>query len=287
VDLAGHTGGRLGVFSRQPAPVQVTYLGYPATTGLSAVHYQLTDAVADPPGEPPCHTEELVRLPGGFCCYAPPDAAPAVAPPPSWSRGFVTFGSLHKLAKLNGDVLDLWCAVLRALPSARLLVFRDALWGRTRDYFREQFAQRGIAEDRLILGHRVGETETFLAVYRDVDILLDTFPWGGHATACEAMWMGVPVLTLLGDRHAGRMVASVLTRLGLTDLVARTPEGFVVRAVELANDPDRLACLRAGLREQMRASPLCDGPTFTRHLEAAYRELWRRYTTSPTRQRGT
>jgi predicted O-linked N-acetylglucosamine transferase (SPINDLY family) len=257
--------------------VQVSYLGYPNTTGLSAIHYRLTDAVADPPGEPPCHTEELVRLPGGFCCYAPPDAAPAVAPPPSRSRSFITFGSLHKLAKLNGDVLDLWCAVLRALPSARLLVFRDVLRGSTRDYFREQFARRGIAEDRRILRHQVAETETFLAAYRDVDILLDTFPWGGHATACEALWMGVPVLTLLGNRHAGRMVAGVLTRLGLTDLIAGTPEGFVARAVELANDPDRLAWLRAGLRERMRASPLCDGNTFTRQLETAYREMWLRW----------
>jgi predicted O-linked N-acetylglucosamine transferase (SPINDLY family) len=277
VDLAGHTGDRLGVFARQPAPVQVTYLGYPNTTGLGSIHYRLTDAVADPPGEPPCHTEELVRLPGGFCCYAPPEAAPAVTAPPSQSQGFVTFGSLHKLAKLNGDVLDLWCAVLRALPSARLLVFREALRGSARDYFRHQFARRGVAGERLVLRHEVAENETFLSVYRDVDVLFDTFPWSGHATACEALWMGVPVVSLLGNRHAGRMVASVLTRLGLTELIARTAEDFVARAVELANDPNRLACLRGGLRERMRASPLCDGRQFTRQLEAAYRDIWLRW----------
>jgi predicted O-linked N-acetylglucosamine transferase (SPINDLY family) len=273
VDLAGHTGTRLGVFARQPAPVQVTYLGYPATTGLSAVHYRLTDAVADPPGEPTGHTEELVRLPEGFCCYAPPPA-PDVSPLPAQSNGYLTFGSLHKLAKLNGAVLDLWCAALRAVPSARLLLFRDALRGSTRDYFRQQFQQRGIAEERVVLRHQTDQTGSFLSVYGEVDVLLDTFPWSGHATACEALWMGVPVLTLLGDRHAGRMVASVLTRLGLTDYIARTPEEFVAKAVELAADLPSLADLRGRLREAMRASPLCDGATFTRHLEAAYREMW-------------
>src|SRR5262249_38457112 len=157
VDLGGHTGNRLGVFARQPAPVQVTYLGYPNTTGLSTVHYRLTDAVADPPGEPPGHTEELIRLPAGFCCYAPPPS-PEVGPLPAQANGHLTFGSLHKLAKLNGAVLDLWCAALRAVPTARLVVFRDALRGSTRDHFRQQFQDRGISEERVVLRHPTEQT---------------------------------------------------------------------------------------------------------------------------------
>jgi predicted O-linked N-acetylglucosamine transferase (SPINDLY family) len=276
VDLAGHTGNRLGVFARRPAPVKLTYLGYPNTTGLDTIDYRLSDAVADPPGEPACHTEALVRLSGGFCCYAPPPA-PDVSPLPADSAGAVTFGSLHKLAKLNGDVLDLWSAVLRALPTTRLLVFRQGLTGGTRASFERQFAQRGMAAERVLFRHALAEGDSFLGVYREVDVLLDAFPWGGHATACEALWMGVPVLTLRGGRHAGRMVASVLTQLGLTDLIADTPEDFVARAVGLAGDLDRLRSLRGHLRDRMRASPLCDGPAFTRGLEEAYRALWLRW----------
>ena len=277
VDLAGHTGGRLRLFALRPAPVQVTWLGYPATTGLSSMQYRLTDEVADPPGEPSCHTEELVRLPGGFCAYLPPSDAPPVVPPPCRERGYVTFGSLHKLAKLNDTVLDLWTDLLRAVPTARLLVFRDCLRGGVLDDFRQRFQRRGLGEDRVVLRHKVEGPGGYLSVYRDVDVLLDTFPWGGHATACEALWMGVPVVTLLGDRHAGRMVASVLTQVGLADFIARTREEYLARATSLAADPERLGSLRSGLRERVRHSPLCDGAGFTRHLEAAYRAMWRRW----------
>lgn len=277
VDLAGHTGGRLGLFARRPAPVQLTWLGYPATTGLAAIHYRLTDAVADPPGEPSCHTEELVRLPGGFCAYLPPREAPPVAPPPCQERGHVTFGSLHKLAKLNDAVLDLWCELLRVVPSARLLVFRDCLRGGVAEDFRRRFLRRGLGEDRVLLRHEAPGGGSYLAAYRDVDVLLDAFPWGGHATACEALWMGVPVVTLRGGRHAGRMVASVLTQVGLCALAAGTPEEYVAQAAALAGDCERLASLRSGLREQVRRSPLCDGAAFTRQLEAAYRAVWRRW----------
>jgi predicted O-linked N-acetylglucosamine transferase (SPINDLY family) len=277
VDLAGHTGGRLGLFARAPAPVQVTWLGYPATTGLGNVHYRLTDAIADPPGDPPCHTEELVRLPGGFCAYFPAPSSPPVSQSPFKERGFVTFGSLHKLSKLNDAVLDLWCELLRAVPTARLLVFRDGLRGGVREDFRQRFLRRGMGEDRVMLRHEVLGPGGYLSVYREVDVLLDTFPWGGHATACEALWMGVPVVTLLGDRHAGRMVASVLTQAGLEQLIARTPGEYVAKAAALAGDGERLVDLRSGLRGRMRRSPLCDGAALTRNLEAAYRDMWRRW----------
>jgi predicted O-linked N-acetylglucosamine transferase (SPINDLY family) len=276
VDLGGHTGSRLGVFARRPAPVQVTYLGYPNTTGLSAMNYRLTDNVADPPGEPVCHAEELVRLPGGFCCYAPHGGIPEPNRLPAQVAGFLTFGSLHKLAKLNDRVLELWCDLLRAVPSSRLLLFRDNLRGQVRDDLRRRFVDRGINEVRLVFPDVV-PGQNFLQVYQSVDIALDVFPWNGHATACEGLWMGVPVLTLAGNRHAARMVASVLTQLSMTDWIARAPEEYIAKAASWTGRLDELAALRVGLRERMRISPLCDGKRFTRELETAYRDMWERY----------
>jgi protein O-GlcNAc transferase len=277
VDLAGHTANsRLGVFAHKPAPVQITYLGYPNTTGLTAVDYRLTDLIADPPGEPVRHTEELVRMPHAFC-YAVLEDAPEITPPPACAAGRVTFGSLHNLAKLNGRVLDLWCAILRTMPSAQLLVFRHTLEGSARDYFHSQLTQRGIGPDRFELRNTIQAGPDYLKVYESVDIALDAFPWNGHTTACEALWMGVPVVTLYGDRYAGRMAASALTALGLAELIARSPKEYVTIAADWAADVDRLGRLRNGLRERMRTSPLCDGAGFTRSLEEAYRRLWRRW----------
>jgi predicted O-linked N-acetylglucosamine transferase (SPINDLY family) len=278
VDLAGHTANsRLRVFAYRPAPVPITYLGYPCTTGLETIHYWLTDAVADPPGESSCSTEELVRLPGCFCCYAPPEAAPEVSELPALRTDYLTLGAFQNLAKINGAVLDLWCAVLRALPTARLLVFRNSLHGRTRDHLLGQFTERGIRAERLDLRHTAPDAGGYLGVYRAVDLSLDTIPWSGHTTACESLWMGVPILTLYGDRHAGRMAASVLTCLGLGEFAARTPHEFVVAAVRVANNLEPLAQLRAQLRRRMQASALCDGAAFTRRLEDVYRGLWRRW----------
>jgi protein O-GlcNAc transferase len=277
VDLAGHSANnRLGVFTHKPAPVPISYLGYPNTTGLTTIDYRLTDSVADPPGEPVRHTEELVRLPGCFCCWSPSANAPAVTPLPLSQRGHVTFGSLHHLAKLNGKAIELWCAVLRAVPAACLLVFRNTLRGETAERLRREFQSRGIDDGRVELRHEAGEGG-YLGVYRDLDVLLDAFPWSGHATTCEALWMGVPVLTLRGSRHAGRMSASILTCLGLTDLIAETPEDYSQKALGLASSEDRLAELRASLREHVQHSALCDGASFTRGLEAVYRCLWQRW----------
>lgn len=277
VDLAGHTSGhRLGVFARRPAPVQVTYLGYPNTTGLDAIDYLLTDAVVDPPGEPKWSTEEPYRLPGLFCCYAPPAGAPEVGPSPAERNGYVTLGALHKLSKLNEAVLDLWCDLLHALPSARLLLFRNDLTGTRREEIRRRFLARGITDERLELEHEAGEGG-HLAVYHRIDVSLDVFPWCGHTTACESLWMGVPVITLRGDRHAGRMTASVLMTLGLADWVADTPADYVTVARRAADDPAALGRLRGTLRDRMARSPLCDGRAWTAGLEDAYRTLWQRW----------
>lgn len=277
VDLSGHTSNhRLLAFARKPAPIQVSYLGYPNTTGLDTIDYRLTDMVADPPGEPKCHSEELFYLPGAFCCYAPAENALEVSPLPAKRLGYVTFGSPHKLAKLNPAVIDLWCKLLQAMPSARLLVAYHLLSGETKDYFLRRFTERGISAARLELRQAVATEHGYSALYHDIDILLDSFPWSGHTMACESLWMGVPVVTLRGSRHAGRMAASILTCVGVPELIAESPQDYLERAVNLASDLDRLGELRANLRQQMRASPLCDGPTFTRGLEAAYRSMWHR-----------
>lgn len=282
VDLAGHAGNkRLRLFAFKPAAVQVTYLGYPNTTGMKAMNYRLTDAVADPPGEPVRHTEELVRLPDGFCCYQPPAEAPEVSPLPFARKGYFTFGSVHGLPKLNGPLFDVWCQILRAAPDAKLLVHRSVLTGRTRDDLLRAFTERGVDAGRVELGHEADPRAGFLRLYEDVDLCLDAFPYSGHTTMCEALWMGVPVVTLRGNRFAGRVTASVLTSVGLNDLIADTPEQYVELAVRRAREPEALAAIRSQMRERLRHSPLCDGRRFTRHLEEAYRVMWRRWCEQP------
>jgi predicted O-linked N-acetylglucosamine transferase (SPINDLY family) len=223
VDLVGHTAGnRLRVFARPPAPVQVSYLGYPATTGVPAIGYRLGDAITDPADEPTWTTEEVFRLPGVFCCYAPPHEATPPTELPARRIGAIMFGALHKLEKLNDRVLDLWCSLLKEVPSDRLLLCRNTLRGQTAAALVGRFQQRGIPEKRLALRHVEPVGMQHLRVYDDIDVTLDPFPWNGHTTACEALWMGVPVVALRGRTHAGRMSASVLTALGLRDLVADT-----------------------------------------------------------------
>jgi predicted O-linked N-acetylglucosamine transferase (SPINDLY family) len=278
VDLAGHMGNnRLQIFARKPAPIQVSYLGYPATTGLSAIDYRIVDAVTDPPGEPSCHTEELVRIPDVFCCYLGPPHLPLETWPPSQRSKAVTFGSLHKLEKLNDQVVELWCQILKDLPSARLLLGRDTLQGKTNERLLARFRQRGIAPSRILLRQANSFSFQHMQLYDEMDVSLDTFPWSGHTTACESLWMGVPVVTLRGKRFAGRMVASVLTSLGLPDLIAETPEEYRRLAVKLANDLPRLANFRGRLRSTMVQSPLCDGVGFVKKIEDAYRWMWRRW----------
>jgi predicted O-linked N-acetylglucosamine transferase (SPINDLY family)/GT2 family glycosyltransferase len=278
VDLAGHLShNRLLTFALRPAPIQVSYLGYPGTTGLDAIDYRLVDAVTDLPGELSWHTEELVQLPGPFCCYAPPPGVPLETGVPSARTRTITFGSLHKLEKLNPAVVNLWCTILRDVPGARLLLCRNTLQGPTADYWLDQFARRGIEAGRVEARRVEAVNMGHLRAYSEIDVALDTFPWSGHTTACEALWMGVPVVTLRGGRHAGRMTASVLTHAGLADLVAATSDEYRRLAAELARDETRRAELRRTLREQLLTSPLCDGKTFTRGLEAAYRQMWRRW----------
>jgi len=277
VDLAGHTAGnRLLVFALKPAPVQVTWLGYMNTTGLTSVDYRLTDDVLDPPA-PVRDTEELVRLPGGMCCFAPPSDAPAVAPLPALERRHLTFGSLSSLSKFNGRVFDLWSQVLESVPVSRLLMFHHTLTGTASEHIRRQFTDRGIANERLDL--RQGSYGPgYLGVYGEIDVSLDTFPYSGGVTTCESLWMGVPVLSLCGVTRASRNSAAILARVGLNDWVVGTPEQYVALAARLANELDRLAQLRSQLRDRMEPS-LCDARRLTRELEKAYRTIWHRFCT--------
>lgn len=274
VDLGGYTRDtRVDALALRPAPVQVSYLGYPATTGLPAIGWRVTDAACDPPEAEAFYTERLVRLPVPFCAYAPPEAAPPVSPPPAHETGRVTFGSLINPRKLNGDVIALWARVLEAVPDARLLVFRTSLKDEAlRRPYEEAFAAH-VGADRVTFAWEL-PPGGHLAVYARVDACLDTFPFCGHTTTCEALFMGVPTVTLAGKFFAGRMGASLLPAVGLDDLVAADAEGFVAAAARLAADPAALAELRRGLRDRLLASPLCDGAGFTRHLEAAYRDMW-------------
>jgi len=276
VDLAGYTTGhRLGVLARRPAPVQITYLGYPSTTGLSAIDFRFTDAIADPPGLTDAwYTERLLRLPRVFLAYTPPEA-PEVHMLPSLRGQALTFGSFNVIHKLSNQTLDMWAQLLVAVPDSRLLLktasFSDA---EVRDRFHRLFAERGISSERLDLRGFEKETKNHLAVYHDVDIALDTFPYNGTTTTCEALYMGVPVVTLAGETHAARVGASLLHALKLEHLVATSPDAFVETAKRLAANPAELATLRQSLRQRMTNSPLMDNASLARVIEAAYRQAW-------------
>ena len=278
VDLNGHTAeSRLNVLALRPAPVQVTYLGYPNTTGLPGVDYRITDAAADPPGEADAlATERLVRLDGGFLCFNPPKPYPDVSPLPAGDAGPVTFGAFNAVHKINDRVIAAWCDVLRAVPGSRLLLKANGLDdGDTRRYLAESFDAHGMAGDRVTFLPRTGRYLDHLATYGRCDLALDTFPYNGTTTTCEALWMGVPVVTLAGDRHAARVGLSILTQLGLTELAADTADGYVRAAAGLVADRPRLDALRTSLRERMRASRLMDAPAHAAVVEAAYRQMWR------------
>lgn len=280
VDLSGHTGGnRLLVFARKPAPVQVTYLGYPDTTGLSAMDYRLTDHCSDPQGQTDAyHSEELMRLPTGFLCYRPPEHAPAVNELPVLTSGKITFGSFNNLAKISELTIGLWSGILKQLLTSRLLIKSRGLTdGSAQKYLLEQFFKHGISSDRLEIRGRTPTLEDHLAQYHEIDIALDTFPYHGTATTCEALWMGVPVITLAGKTHVRRVGMSLLSMIEITELIATDELGYVNRAVNLAKDLDRLKMIRIQLRGKMLRSSLLDAAGHTRAIEAAYRRMWEKW----------
>jgi protein O-GlcNAc transferase len=282
VDLAGHTANnRLRVFARKPAPVQVTWLGYPNTTGLEAIDYRLVDAVTDPIGEADAFASEtLVRLEGGFLCYGALKDAPAPEVPSCLKTGTVTFGSFNNPAKLSAATLDAWATLLSRLPQARLLLkgkpFADAT---TRALLLARLGERGVAAERVELMAWLPNATDHLALYHRMDIALDPFPYNGTTTTCEALWMGVPVVTLWGNRHAGRVGASLLGQIGQPDFIANSADDYVEIGIALAGNPRRLDELRRSLRPRIASSALCYGPVFARKMEAAFRMMWQSWCT--------
>ncbi|HVW30119.1 MAG TPA: tetratricopeptide repeat protein [Polyangiaceae bacterium] len=274
VDLTMHMAGhRLRLFAERPAPIQVTWLAYPGTTGLDCIDYRLTDPQLDPKGgDESVYSERSHRLPNTFWCYDPLVDPIEVGPPPFSARGSITFGSLNAFRKVSEPALDLWARVLHATPSSRLVLLVPV--GDSRARVRRYLGRAGVPESRLVFVDRQPRRQ-YLETYRTIDIGLDTFPYNGHTTSLDALWMGVPVVSLVGRTAVGRAGLSQATNLGLQELVTATPDEYVEIAARLANDHARLMDLRRGLRERMERSPLMNAPLFARGVEAAYRTFWR------------
>jgi predicted O-linked N-acetylglucosamine transferase (SPINDLY family) len=275
VDLSGHIGSnRLPTFARRAAPVQVTYIGYQNTTGMSAMDYRVTDAYADPPGQTDrYYTEKLVRLPRTFFVYRAPDDSPPVSRLPALASGRVTFGSFNKYSKVTAPTLEVWLQILKRLPDSRLLVLAQRE-GHAQKRLEALAASRGVDPARIELFGQQPHTD-YMRLIAQADIALDPMPFNGHTTTCDALWMGVPVITLAGTSYASRFGSSAHHSLGLESFVADSPQQYVEIAARTAADLPALAALRAALRLRMQDSPLSDFAGFTRNLEDAYREMWR------------
>ena len=276
VDLKLHTAAnRLLVFAHKPAPVQATWLGYPGTTGMDTVDYRLTDPCLDPPGlDDAYYSERSIHLPDTFWCYDPLTSEPSVNAPPCLEKGFVTFGCLNNFCKINDVVLTLWTRVFKAISNSRLLLLAPE--GSSRQRILHWLGREGIGAERVEFVGRQTRSE-YRETYHRIDIGLDTVPYNGHTTSLDSFWMGVPVITLAGQRVVGRAGLSQLTNLGLPELIAQTPQQYVQIATDLAGDLPRLAEMRRTLRARMQASPLMDAPRFARNVEAAYRQMWRNW----------
>jgi len=292
VDITMHMlGHRLLAFARRPAPIQMCWLAYPGTTGLDSVDYRLSDSHLDPKGaDTQVYSEETIRLPDSFWCYDPLTDVPEVSPLPASKRSAViasatlaerriTFGCLNHFRKVNDEVLRLWARVLSAVPESRLLLLAPE--GSARNRVRSFFEEAGVKQDRIRFVGRSARLE-YLNRYREIDLCLDTFPYSGHTTSLDALWMGVPTVTLAGATVVGRAGVCQAMNLGLPELVATTHEGYVRAASSLANDLEHLSGLRQTLRARLLQSPLMDGARFARNLESVYRDVWRRFCANAT-----
>ncbi len=278
IDLSGHTGyNRLPVFAWKPAPVQVSWLGYFATTGVQAIDYLIADPWVLPPEEEIYFTEKIWRLPETRLCFTPPDVAVEVAPLPALTKQYITFACFNNLSKMNDDVVALWAKILLAMPTSRLFLKAKQLNEESvKKNTIARFAQHGIHADRLML-EGAESREKYLAAYHQVDIALDPFPFPGGTTSVEGLWMGVPVLTLAGERFLSRQGVGILANAGLQDWIASDTDDYVARALGHASDVQALSELRSGLRQQVLSSPLFDAQRFAGHFEVALRGMWQRY----------
>ncbi len=277
VDLSGHTAyNRLPVFSRKPAPVSVTWLGYGGTTGVDAMDYILSDLQVLPEFDTAAFTEKPWRLPETWLCFLPPNLNIEVGPPPALAEGNITFGSFNNLTKVSDQTVACWAQVLKAVPNSRLLLKSMQLGdAAVRETTFTRFATEGIDRQRLILKGHASEQTDHLRSYGNIDIALDTFPYAGGATSIEALWMGTPVLSLRGDRFVSHMGASILHNVGLEAWIADTEEIYVEKAKAFATDLSGLSALGKGLRSQLLQSPVCDAPRFAVNLEGAFRGMWK------------
>jgi predicted O-linked N-acetylglucosamine transferase (SPINDLY family)/predicted SAM-dependent methyltransferase len=278
IDLTGYTNQSITeAFVLRPAPVQVSWIGYPNTSGMSEMDYRLTDAWADPEGcDDEFYSERRIRLPSSFLAYTPYEKSPPVAPPPALKNGFITFGSFNQRTKMSADCVALWARVLHAVPGSHLLLKSMSGMGQesVRASLIAEFHAHGVDSSRLELLPSDPTTEAHLSRYGQMDIALDSIPYNGTTTTCEALWMGVPVIGLAGDRHASRVGVSILNNVGLPDLLAQDEDAFVEIATGLAADPMRLGSLREGMRARLQASPLLDNRAMARNLERTWRTMW-------------
>ena len=277
IDLSGHTSGnRLDIFTQRVVPIQITYLGYPNTTGLSTIDYRLVDTTTDPLTTPATwHAETLYRLPGCFICYEPPHEDLSVSTPPHIQKGHITFGSFNKTAKISEQCLKLWVKILLLVPESRLLLKSITFESETEERrFRDRCKEFGLNDDQRIACRRpVRYRKDHLLLYNEMDIALDTFPYNGTTTTVQALFMSTPVITLQGASHVSRVSSSILHTVGLGELVAVSPEQYVTIAAELAAKKSRLVNYKKTLREKMLQSSLVDGPVFMERLENAFIEM--------------
>ena len=277
VELGGHTsGGRMGALDSGPAPVIVSAIGYPNTTGHPSVGWRIVDSSTDVAGSDSLCTERLLRIDPCFLCYSPPTDAPAPILPLSGSA--ITFGSFNLAPKITDRTMRLWAAALNGVANSRLLVKCKSIADPgTREFFMKRLELAGIEASRVELLPYAAGLQEHWSTYSRVHVALDTTPYNGTTTTCEALWMGVPVVTLAGDRHAARVGVSLLTAAGHPEWIASTPDEFAAKALALASDGVGLAALRAGLRDQVKASVLCDQVSYAKRFHAALRDAWRAY----------
>ena len=279
VDLSGHTTNNcLGVFGMKPAPVQVSYLGYPGTTGISQIDYRITDQWADPQGNDKYYTEKLIRMPHCFLCYHPDPQSPSIANLPAQKNGWISFGSFNRMPKLNDHILDIWAQILKRLKKSRLFLktkaFNDV---EIQKRIKTFFYKRGVEENQLILLAHLPSREQHLSLYNQMDIALDTFPYHGTTTTCEALWMGVPVITLEGEAHVSRASVSILQSIGLQDFIAKNPDEYIEKAIQMGKNFNFLSQLRQQLRSIIGFSSLCKHQAFVSTLEHKYQWMWKQY----------
>jgi len=272
IDLTMHmASNRLLAFARRAAPLQVTYLAYCSTTGLETMDWRLTDPFLDPPGTDQWYCERSYRLPRTYWCYQAPPEAPDIAPLPAESAGHITFGSLNNFCKVSRPAIETWGKILLALPDSRLIL--HAHEGAHRQRTKDLFSSSGISPDRIEFV-AFEPMERYVRQYHRIDIALDSFPYAGGTTTFDALWMGTPVVTLNGKTAVGRGGVSILSNLGLPELIAGNPQQYIEIALKLARDHSALKAMRQSLRQRMPASPLMDAAQFAREVEAAYKQMW-------------